>query len=81
MLGEFRRFIKHALLSRWRVPHSLVTGLSPTVYRLFKANAPIVLVDVGEHSGAFTRGIKQICTVEQAVLVEPIPAMAAQLRL
>jgi FkbM family methyltransferase len=80
MLSELRRRFKHALLSRWRVPHSLVNGLSPTVYRLFNTSAPIVLVDVGAHSGAFTRGMKQVCAVKQAVLVEPIPAMAAQLR-
>jgi FkbM family methyltransferase len=80
MLSELRRRFKHALLARWRVPHSPIPGISPTLYRLFKASGSIVLVDIGAHSGAFTRGMKRLCAVKQAVLVEPIPAMVTQLR-
>jgi FkbM family methyltransferase len=80
MFGRFRLHLKHAILNHWRVPHSLVSGLSPTLYRLFKTAPPVYIVDVGAHSGAFTRGMQQVCSVKHAVLVEPIPAMVDQLR-
>lgn len=43
-------------------------------------DGPIVLVDVGAHRGSFLAALSSHCEVSRAVLVEPIPECAAELR-
>jgi FkbM family methyltransferase len=38
------------------------------------------LIDVGAHSGAFSRGVDQLCGVSRGLLVEPQPERAGALR-
>ena len=79
MLQSLRRKVKHGLLDRWRIPNSPVPGMSPSLYRRFRRSGPITLIDIGAHSGGFTMGLKAICPVKDALLIEPIECLAQKL--
>jgi FkbM family methyltransferase len=74
-----REKVKHALLERWGMPHSPVPGVSPCVFRKFRDSGPITLVDIGAHEGSFTTGMNSLCSVKDALLIEPIEALAQKL--
>jgi FkbM family methyltransferase len=79
MLQSLRRKIKHSLLDRWRVPHSPISGVPPCVFQRFRNLGPITLVDIGAHKGWFTTGMNSVCSVKDALLIEPIGALAQEL--
>ena len=79
MLQSLRHKIKHSLLERWGMPHSPVSGLSPALYRRFRGSDPITLIDIGAHTGWFTSLLSAVCPVKDALLIEPIEALAQKL--
>jgi FkbM family methyltransferase len=80
MLGPLRRKLKSALLRRWNIPHSVIPDLPASVYERFQRSGPIRVVDVGAHRASFTLALQQLCGVSGAALVEPIAALARDLR-
>src|SRR5215470_3117957 len=79
MLGPLRRKVREYLLERWQVSYSPIAAVPPCVYRRFHNSGPITLVDIGAHTGLFTTGLNAVCPVKEAMLVEPIEALAKEL--
>jgi len=80
MLLDLRRIIKERILRRWHIPYSPVQNLSAAVYRYAKRRATLTVVDLGAHTGAFTNALTHATVVKRALLVEPLPYLAASLR-
>lgn len=79
MMRSLRRRIKNALLDRWQVPNCPVPGVSPALYRRFRRSGPITLIDIGAHTGWFTKGLQVICPIADALLIEPVESSAEEL--
>jgi FkbM family methyltransferase len=79
MLQSLRRKIRNSLLDRWQVPYSAVSGVSPSLYRRFRHSGPITLIDIGAHTAWFTTGLRGICPIKDALLIEPIEPLARKL--
>jgi FkbM family methyltransferase len=73
--SKFRQYLFH----RFNLPGQ-VNGLPYALWRRLPKGAPIVLVDVGAHDGMFTDAVREFCGIKRALLVEPIPWKAADLR-
>jgi FkbM family methyltransferase len=55
-------------------------GIPTTLLKHLPIDTPIALIDVGASEGLFTEAIHRYCGVRKALLVEPQPARAAQIR-
>jgi FkbM family methyltransferase len=80
MLTGILRQVKRALLERWLIPYSPVEQVPYCIYRRYRVNNPITIIDIGAHRGDFTLGLKKVCPVSNAVLIEPIGRLAESLR-
>src|SRR5258706_4566448 len=80
MLTKIQSQVKRVLLERWRVPYSPVAHVPYCIYRRYHGSNPVSIIDVGAHRGDFTLGLKRVCPISSAVLIEPIGWLAESLR-
>lgn len=77
MINKISIQIKKSILFILRKQSGLPFLLSNYLFR----NTPIMLVDIGAHDGNFTKAVAKYCGISKAILIEPIPEKALQLRL
>ena len=68
------------LESTLKIPCRSVYGIPSALYKHLPRNNPIYLADIGAHDGDFSFGLACWCGLERAILVEPLPHKAAQMR-
>lgn len=78
MIRQFKSMIKEAVLIRLNIPYSR-HGLPIALMHLLEKGVPITMIDVGAHLGHFTETVSKHTKIKQAILVEPIPALARKL--
>ena len=80
MIPRLRRRVREALLRRWGLPYSPIAGLPPCIFVHLRHLSSISLMDVGANRGAFAAAIARFRPLSRAILIEPIPRLAEQLR-
>jgi len=71
--------LREVIARRWGIPYSR-HGTPPLLLRVLRAGKPIRLIDVGASDGQFALSLALEYGLAQALLVEPQPARAEQLR-
>ena len=71
--------VKEAIMRHYQIPFSK-EGLEAGLVNYLKKDKPINLVDVGASTGEFAATIERYCGVRNAVLIEPQPERATELR-
>jgi len=79
MLSTFKLSLKRYLHQRLGIPYSK-HGEPVLLARHLKEGKPITLIDVGACNGDFTEAIEKYCGIKMAVLIEPLPGKAHELR-
>ncbi len=80
MIQTFRNKLKFALLDRWRIPHSQISGVPHCLFQRYRNSGPISVIDIGAYKGHFTIGLDQLCKVKRAVLIEPNERLVRAMR-
>ena len=83
ILEKLKRRLSHAIkvkvMKHYLIPYSN-TGLDPGILNFLKPNEPINFVDIGASSGEFAQSMIEYCGgVRNALLIEPQPALVAEL--
>jgi FkbM family methyltransferase len=73
------RAVQKRVFRHYCLPYS-DSGLEPLLVRHFRSSRRICLVDVGASTGSFTAQVEEAYGLERALLVEPIPQRADELR-
>ena len=79
MIGTFKRSLKRYLYRKLGIQYSK-HGEPVSLSRYLKEGKPVTLVDVGAYKGEFAEAIDKYCGIKMAVLIEPLPEKADELR-
>ena len=71
--------IREKVLNHYMMPYHH-SGLEPSIVPFLKTTQPINLIDVGASEGNFTATVDEYCGIRRAVLFEPQPKHAADLK-
>ncbi len=77
---RLRGFIKQLLWSHCRIPFRTIYGIPTALLKHIDRAKPLKLIDIGAHQGAFTRGLGFYCQISGALLIEPQPDKANQMK-
>ena len=80
VLSQLKRSVRAAALKRW-APDMYSPNATPApVHRLLNGRRNLHCMDIGAFNGDFFAELQEIAHFEKAVLVEPMPELAASLR-
>jgi len=73
------KLLREVILRHYLVPYSR-HGLDPALVRWWKPAGPVVIVDVGASSGAFTEAVGKHYPIKRGILIEPLAHRCDELR-
>lgn len=71
--------VKERIMRHYQIPFSK-EGLDTGLVSFLRKGQPINLIDVGASTGEFTAAVERYCGIRNAVLIEPQPERAVELR-